>query len=191
MIPRHLAQIGYMTGKKVDIWHNGRLELSVPRVGNSYRCRGEVVLPEKGNAAKLSPASWHLRFGHIGQSTIAELAKKDLVAELDMDDKVSGSAAPCDACLRGKHSRSPFPSTGRTRATKPLELVHSDLSGPFPTTSHGHKYYASFLDDHSEYGVIYRLKEKSEVAFKDYRLRAEKHTGHQLKAIQTDNGGEY
>ncbi|KIO22572.1 hypothetical protein M407DRAFT_46719, partial [Tulasnella calospora MUT 4182] len=52
--------------------------------------------------------------------------------------QVSGSTPACDACLRGKHSRSPFPTSGRSRATKPLELVHTDICGPFPPTREGY-----------------------------------------------------
>lgn len=193
----HLDDLGKRVqffDKQINIWHGEKLELSVPRVGNSYKCRGDVVLPEKASAAKLSQDSWHRRWAHIGHSTLEEIARKELVNDFDPEIKASGSVKDhCDSCLRGKHARSPFSSTGRTRATKPLELVHADICGPFPPTREGFRYFLPFLDDHSEYGVVYRLKEKSGAAdaLKDYHVRAEKHTGQQLKAIQTDNGGEF
>lgn len=195
---RHLDDLGRraeFSGQRLKIWKDDKLELSIPRIGNSYKCRGLVVPPENPetvHAAKTSQTLWHRRWGHLGHSSLLEMSRKGLVTKFEFDTTNSGSDA-CDACLRGKHTRSPFPKGGRTRATKLLELVHSDVCGPFPVTREGYKYYASFVDDYSEFAVVYRLKEKSGVAdaFKDYKLRAELHTEHKLKAVQTDNGGEY
>ncbi|KAG8926805.1 hypothetical protein FRC01_008347 [Tulasnella sp. 417] len=192
----HLDDLGrriQFHSKQIDIWDGDVLELSVPRNGNSYSCCGEIIFPEKGHATKISRVTWHRRCGHLGHTSILELAKKELVNDLELDVQSSGSTTECDACLRGKHTRSSFPTGGRTRATKPLELIHSDVCGPFPPSQEGYKYYVSLIDDYTEFGVVYCLKEKSGVfeAFKHYHARAEKHTDATLKAVQTDNGGEY
>lgn len=86
----------------IDIWDGKTLELSVPQTRNAYRVRGEVVLPESARAAKLPQTSWHLRCGHIGNSAPLEPVKKNLVEDLNMEVRNSGST--CDACLRGKHT---------------------------------------------------------------------------------------
>jgi hypothetical protein len=43
----------------------------------------------------------------------------------------------CEASIEGKHQRTSFPKDEETRASKLLELVHSDVCGPMKTTSHG------------------------------------------------------
>lgn len=50
-----------------------------------------------------------------------------------------------------------------------------------------------FTDDFSRYSVIYFLKNKSEAfeAFESFRAKSELQTGRRIKAIRTDNGGEY
>ncbi|KAG8927190.1 hypothetical protein FRC01_007869, partial [Tulasnella sp. 417] len=84
----HLDDLGrkiQFHSKRIDIWDGDLLELSVPRTGNSYQCRGEVVFPEKGHATKLSRDTWHRRCGHLGHTSLLELAKKELVNDLDID----------------------------------------------------------------------------------------------------------
>jgi hypothetical protein len=43
----------------------------------------------------------------------------------------------CETCIEGKHQRTSFLKDEVTRASKLLELVHSDVCGPMKTTSHG------------------------------------------------------
>ena len=56
----------------------------------------------------------------------------------------------------------------------------------------GYIYTATYLDDHSWYGMMFFLKNKSEQfeAFKAYKAWAERHTDRQLKCIRTDWGSE-
>lgn len=54
---------------------------------------------------------------------------------------------------------------GRTRATRPLEIIHTDLCGPIdPDTWDGNRYFLTFADDFTNYLMIYLLKTKGEVA---------------------------
>jgi hypothetical protein len=41
----------------------------------------------------------------------------------------------CEACIEGKHQKTFFPKNEAIRASKLLELVHSDVCGPMKTTS--------------------------------------------------------
>ena len=98
----------------------------------------------------------------------------------------------CEGCKNGKSKRLPFP-TSKSRATKPLDLVHSDLDEfPICSTS-SYKWAATYLDDHSSYGVIFYLKSKDEefTAFKSYKAWAKRQLGTTLKYKQTDQGGEF
>ena len=80
-----------------------------------------------------------------------------------------------------------------SRAKHVLDLVHSDLDKMSSASINGYIYTATYLDDHSRYGMMFFLKKKSEQfgAFKAYKAWAERHTDRQLKCIQTDRGGEF
>lgn len=112
--------------------------------------------------------------------------------QLDTLDDLDGFGA-CEACILGKHKRAPFPADTATRATEILALVHSDLCGPFPTSIGGKTYFLSFIDDFTRFCVIYFLKHKSETfgCFQEFKAWSERQTGHALKMLRSDNGGEY
>ena len=59
---------------------------------------------------------------------------------------------------------------------EPLDLVHSDVSGPYTTRQYRAKYYITFLCDTTKQSDAIFLQEKSGVllTFKDYCLRIEK-----------------
>ena len=100
----------------------------------------------------------------------------------------------CEGCALGKHHRHSFPEGKAWRATKPFELIHSDLCGPMKTTSlGGNQYFLTFIDDFSRKTWIYFLKEKSEVFyyFKIFKALVEKQSGFMLKTLRSDRGGEY
>jgi len=98
----------------------------------------------------------------------------------------------CEPCLAGKMHSKPFPSSP-SRASRPLELVHSDLCGPFPQTKEGHKYWVTYIDDCTGLRAAYLLKRKSETfeAFKMYKAWAENELDAKIKALQDDKAGEY
>lgn len=103
------------------------------------------------------------------------------------------SSPVCSACLDGKLTRTPFPSTA-TRRTLPLELVHSDLHGPISTpTPNGYRYWITFIDDATRLRQVYLLNLKSQAfdAFKLFKAWAENQTGRSIKALRDDKGGEY
>ena len=86
-----------------------------------------------------------------------------------------------------------FPSSAK-RANKILELVHSDVFGPVSVPTLGKfVYYVSFIDDFSRNTWIYFLRKKSEVfdKFKEFKALVENQTEKKIKALRTDNGGEF
>ena len=105
----------------------------------------------------------------------------------------------CEGCILGKMTKIPFPKKSTHRASRPLELVHSDLCGPMQVPSHGgSRYVLTFTDDYSRYTTVYFLRNKSETfsKFKDYVHLMENHSGQKLhhlniKTLRNDNGGEY
>ena len=53
----------------------------------------------------------------------------------------------CEGCILGKMQCSSFPKDGSVRATRKLQLIHSDVCGPMQTPSFGnHFYFVTFID---------------------------------------------
>jgi transposase InsO family protein len=131
-----------------------------------------------------SLSTWHQRFGHLSQQAIRWLASSRLVGGLELES--GGREHLCDACAAGKAHRLPFP-TSPSRASALLELVHSDLMQINTPSLGGARYLFTLLDDHSKKLWIYFLKRKSN-AFQHFR---ECQSGLKVKALRSDNGGEY
>ena len=99
----------------------------------------------------------------------------------------------CEACTLGKQHRLPFPKSD-SKSSRPLELVHMEVCGPFQVTSEGNaKYLATFTDDFSRLSEVLPLQQKSAVAqaVRTTMARWETQTGNRLKAVRTDRGTEY
>jgi transposase InsO family protein len=122
--------------------------------------------------------------------------KKLLSGNLVTGFKFDSQADPdpvCEACKAGKMHANPFLSSS-SRASKPLQLVHSDVHGPVKVpTVQGYHFWITFIDDHSHFKAIYLLKQKSEAfaAFKQFKAWAENATGQRLGSLRDDKGGEY
>ena len=96
-------------------------------------------------------------------------------------------------CAEGKNINNPFPKS-ETKTKGTLELIHSDVCGPIPSTYlSGYEYYVTFIDDYSRKTQIYFLKTKNEVfkKFKEFKALIENHSERRIKTLKTDNGGEY
>ena len=135
---------------------------------------------------------WHRRYGHLGEHNLKKLAGKKLVDHFDYDG--SKEIGLCETCIGGKHHKSPFPSTGGTCSKELLGLVHSDVCGKMNTKSiGGAEYFLTFIDDRTRYVWVYPMKHKSEVFdhFLEWKAMVENASGHKLKVLCTDNGGEF
>ena len=67
-----------------------------------------------------------------------------------------------ESCLEGKMTKRPFNAKGN-RAKDLLELVHSDVCGPMSVQARGgYEYFITFTNDHSRFGYVYLMKQKSE-----------------------------
>ena len=90
-------------------------------------------------------------------------------------------------------TKSPFAKSCE-RASKLLELIHSDVCGPMSTTARGgYQYFMTFTDDLSRYGYIYLMRHKSETfeKFKEFQNEVENQLGKSIKLLRSDRGGEY
>jgi hypothetical protein len=136
---------------------------------------------------------WHQCMGHLNVQSLKTLPS--LVSGLDLP-KWHGDSLPieCEGCILGKQHRHSFPKDGATRATKVLEIVHSDVCGPMKNMSlGGARYFLTFIDDFSRKMWVYPLKAKSECfeRLKEFKALAEKEVDSHIKVLRSDNGGEY
>jgi transposase InsO family protein len=100
----------------------------------------------------------------------------------------------CEGCILGKHREEKFEHGKERRATSSLELIHSDIMGPFPHPSiKKSRYVLTFNDDYSSYTRVYFLRKNSEVFehLKDFKALVETQTTKKINILHTDNGGEY
>ena len=129
---------------------------------------------------------WHRRFGHAGNSRLTKM--KTFFNEIKCD------LSNCDSCIRAKMTKkTPSPPKTMIKTNTILQLVHTDLMGPFNDKSlNNNRYCLVFVDDWSRYGFVYFLKSKDEV--KEYMLRFLNFMKNQVglvKAIKSDNGLEF
>ena len=77
---------------------------------------------------------WHKRLGHISKERIQRLIKDDILISLDF-----GDLDTCVDCIRGKLTKTKKKSA--TRSSDLLEVMHTDISGPYSSTFCRNKYF--------------------------------------------------
>jgi hypothetical protein len=102
---------------------------------------------------------------------------------------------PCKSCFLTKAKRKPIPAVRSGERSKELgELIYSDVWGPATTRTIGHaEYYVIFVDDAKRWISIDLMRRKSEVLenYKSYEAWLKTQFNANIKAFQSDNGGEY
>ena len=92
---------------------------------------------------------WHCRLGHIGVKRIKKLHSGGLLESLDFE-----SFDTCEPCLIDKMTKTLFSGT-MERASDLLEIIHTDVCGPMSTSTRGgYRYFLTFTDDLSRYGMF-------------------------------------
>lgn len=158
--------------------NDGVYRIKIPR-GKCYATREKV----DDDAYK-----WHRRLGHINVSSLVKM--RDGIVDGIKFREIGEAIANC---ARAKLSRSPFPHSS-SRSKELLELIHSDLMGPFETKSIGHARYAlTFIDNFSRKVFVYFLSQKNQTfkTFKEFKSLIENQSGKRVKCLRSDGGGEY
>ena len=103
---------------------------------------------------------WHAQMGHPGD----DLVKCLLLVATGVNIDHSTLLSRCEVCIIAKHPRKPYPPSLSPRAEHMLDLIHSDLCGPFPVrTPHAKLYFVMFLDDHTHLLNVQLLASKDQV----------------------------
>ncbi|KAJ9565773.1 hypothetical protein OSB04_001739 [Centaurea solstitialis] len=131
---------------------------------------------------------WHCRLGHINKKRVELLLKGGFLGNFDYKPFDN-----CESCLSGKMTKQPFNSENE-RATDLLEIIHTDVCGPFSHVARGgYRYFITFTDDFSRYGYVYLMRHKSETfeKFKEYQNEVQNLLDKKIKFLRSDRGGEY
>jgi hypothetical protein len=126
---------------------------------------------------------WHEMFRHLNFRYMQQLSKHRLVDGLP---DIHFSKGICEGCVLGKHPQEKFVKGKSQRASAPLDLIHSDLMGPFAHPSIIKSIFVLiFVDDFSRFTWIYFLKQKSEVFqhLKDFKALVETQSRKKIKVL--------
>ena len=181
------AELIACDGTKFQIEQHGRLY---------YLYKNSVI-----QTRSESLETWHRILGHCNTSDIAQLEGAVQGMKINNHDTFN-----CETCILAKqtNTRNHQPDP---RATKPFELIHTDLAGPIePVAKDGYKYAIIFTDDFSGCLFTYFLKSKSDAAKATERFLADVapygkvktlnffhdiFPSGEIKRLRSDNGGEY
>ncbi|KAM1649269.1 hypothetical protein ACFX14_010564 [Malus domestica] len=160
---------------------DGMFKFKLNSLENVFNVEKEVSNP------KHSSNLWHKRLGHISRSRMELLVKNQILPPLNFNDFEF-----CIDCVKGKLTNKR--KEGSTRSKQLLEIIHTDICGPFPTqTIEGYKYFITFIDDFSRYCYLYLISEKSKAleVFKIYKKEVENQLELKIKIVRSDRDGEY
>lgn len=138
--------------------------------------------------------TWHRRLGHVGYQSLQDMARKGMVE--GMSTSLSNAKAPkCESCILGKQTKTSVPKKRIEgeghRATRVLEKVWVDLTGPEDTVSKtGNKYIMNLVDDHSNFPWTIPLKDKAQAfpELQKWQKQVELETGFTIGIFITDRG---
>lgn len=152
------------------------------------KVRQEAHTAKKGKEAQI----WHERLGHLSAENMYRLQSLSEGMSLDKRE-LQEIQRKCTVCKQAKQTRTPF-GEQRKRAKRPLEIIHSDVCGPVsPSTWDNKRYFITFLDDYTNFTMIYLMEAKSEALekFQEYTALVETKWNKKIANLRCDNGTEY
>jgi hypothetical protein len=163
------------------------------RVKNLYKLEVDGCASMMGKAEKVVSRDegelWHRRLGHLHHGALKIM--QQISTRLPMG--TLAQLDPCKGCTMGKYVNSTFHEK-ENRASVILERVHTDVCGPFSVASTAkHKYYFILFYDFSCKCWIFFMQKKDQIfsKFCEFKALVEKESRKQVKALRSDNGGEY
>jgi hypothetical protein len=155
--------------------------MNVCDVTNKWR---RILTSDNETSSKL----WHYRLGHISRGGMEHVNKEEILTPLDFSD-----LGHCIECIKGKYVKH-IKKTGVTHSSGVLEIIHTDICGPFNVKSiDGFNLFITFTDDFSRYGYIYPIREWSEALdkFKIFKAEVENQHNVKIKVVRSERGGGY
>jgi transposase InsO family protein len=126
---------------------------------------------------------WHSRLDHTGTDKLRSMLRTGQFPSVQ-------NTVHCNECVLGKQHRHPFHGSIAT-ATRPGDVIHSDVVGTLPPSHSGSCYLVKFVDEFTRYVTIFALIRKSAVldSFKVFHREFERLHTTIIKDIHSDNGG--
>jgi transposase InsO family protein len=198
---KHSNIVSTFRNNRCEFRAGDKLVATGTKVGNLYYLDLYADSALRHVEAKTVPpaASTHLslvhrRYGHLAYSGLKQLLNTKCVNGLNLSANDFSTTPFCVACTQAKSHRLPKPKASSTEVKQILDLVSSDLCGPFRTDAFGgYRYFMTLTDHKSRHATLYLLKKKSE-AFSHYveyeNFATVKHE-RKIKTFRADNGGEY
>jgi hypothetical protein len=136
--------------------------------------------------------TWHCRLGHANYQSLWDMVKKGTLTGAPISSVLR--LPKCDACILGKQTKTPVPKKHKEeeghRATRKLEKVWVDLSGPHAVKSRtGNEYVMDIVDDCTSFPWSIPLKNKDNTfpELKAWELARESETGLKVEIYIMDN----
>ena len=130
----------------------------------------------------------HCTFGHTHEVLLKKTATQQGIVD-------SGDLHEYRGCSIAKGPRKPIASSTHTRASKKLQRIFVDLSGPMTVQSIGGKRYTLIVrDDYTRFTRVYFLRHKSDAAsaFESFLVEARADgTPSAVIAVRSDNGSAF
>ena len=191
----YLTIRGTVIPLKQDPRHQGMCSLDITFQRDSHGVLGksEGVSPDSGSGvvytATTSASVWHHRLGHMNLRNMEVLRNKK-----GNGVEYTGTISGCDICSVTKSKQQAHPKKSTRKTTRPMQLVYTDLMGPFtPAAKGGYRFVSKFTDDYSRIEEIFLLKNKTEAAesLHQYNMTVAAPLGLRIENLRCDKGGEY
>jgi hypothetical protein len=125
-------RVAFIDGE-VLMWAKGETLNEEIIIGNEenglYKLRGHSEAAMT-HAIENSCELWHRRLAHINYKALPYICK----AVTDLSELKGDHKGVCNGCAQGKNIKNPFPKRD-SKTEGVLELIHSDVCGPMPSSS--------------------------------------------------------
>ncbi|MBW0508783.1 hypothetical protein O181_048498 [Austropuccinia psidii MF-1] len=141
------------------------------------------------SSASLNSREWHVRLGHACDKMVISFLKQHVPSF----DHKTWRPFYCGTCAVAKSTHRLAKARINIPKENPLDLLVSDVMGPFATDPQGFQYLATVRDHASTYSVVYPLKARSDApeAILDAIRKLQVQLQSTPRALRTDNAQEF
>lgn len=167
----------YLTNEKM---HRAGLAMT------GEKATSTTIVKEQKGKVESEYTLWHQRLGHASISKMLHIARVKPCLYQEKDQV-------CLTCPMSKMTRLAF-SASESRASKPFDLLHVDIWGPYKVvTGTKFRFFLTLVDDYSRVTWVYLLARKSDylntlMKFGDY---VDTQYNSKLRIVRSDNALEF
>ena len=108
-------------------------------------------VPGVVNAVTADADIWHRRLGHMNLHSMELLRQEE-----GNGVEYTVTVPDCDICALSKSRQQAHPKKSTGTTTRPMQIIYTDLMGPFtPPSKGGYRYVSMFTDDYSSMKEVY------------------------------------